>query len=316
MAKPDWPSADKRVLLGTRIERVDGPAKTTGAAKYSYDINRPNMLWAKVLGSPHAHAEVVSIDTSAAEKMPGVKAVWKDDASIGLDSEGDGKVKYAGHILAAVAAETEEAATEAIYHVKVEYKVIAHEVRDNDPALSKVNPEKNEKGNVEEALGKAEVVHNGSYGCHVITHCCLEPHGQVAEFHDAELMVWPSTQAVWGYNTDRGLADAVELPQNKIRVDCQYMGAGFGSKFNVDKWGTICARLSKQTGRPVKLLLERDLELAIAGNRPSAFANVKVGAMKDGTLVAMDTELWGTEAHSRFRATCRMSFPAFPIRAA
>jgi len=287
MAKVDWPAADQRTLIGKRIDRADGAVKATGAAKYSYDINRPNMLWAKVLGSPHAHAEVVSIDTSAAEKMPGVKAAWKDDSLIGKE------VLYAGQILAAVAAESEEAATEAIHHVKVEYKVADHDIRDNDPALSKANPDKREQGNVEEALGKAEVVHSGSYGCPVITHCCLEPHGQVAEFRDGELMVWASTQAVSGY-ADRGLADAVELSQNKIRVDCQYMGAGFGSKFNVDKWGTICARLSKLSGRPVKLLLERDLELAIAGNRPSAFANVKVGAMKDGTVVALDAEVWGT----------------------
>ncbi len=293
MAKVDWPTADQRTLLGKRVDRADGPVKATGAAKYSYDINRPGMLWAKVLGSPHAHAEVVSIDTSAAEKMPGVKAAWKDDSLLGRDSEGDGKIKYAGQILAAVAAETEEAAAEAIHHVKVEYKGIDHDIRDNDPALSKVKPDSREQGNVEEALAKAEVVHTGSYGCPVITHCCLEPHGQVAEYRDGELLVWPSTQAVSGY-ADRGLADAVELPQNKIRVDCQYMGAGFGSKFSVDKWGAICARLSKQTGRPVKLLLERDMELAIAGNRPSAFANVKVGSTKDGTLVALDAEVWGT----------------------
>src|SRR2546425_291024 len=158
MAKVEWPAADKRSLLGKRIDRADGPVKATGAAKYSYDINRPGMLWAKVLGSPHAHAEVVSIDISSAEKMPGVKAAWKDDSLVGKE------VLYAGQILAAVAAETEEAAAEAIHHVKVEYRVIDHDIRDNDPALSKAAPDKKEQGNVDEALGKAEVVHSGSYG--------------------------------------------------------------------------------------------------------------------------------------------------------
>jgi xanthine dehydrogenase YagR molybdenum-binding subunit len=110
---------------------------------------------------------------------------------------------------------------------------------------------------------------------------------------DGELYVWPSTQNVSGY-ADRGLADATEIPQNKIHVDCQYMGGGFGSKFNPDKWGIIGASLSKQTGRPVKLMLERDLELMSAGNRPSAFAKIKVGASKDGKIQAIDGEIWGT----------------------
>jgi len=291
MAKAEWPAAGQRALLGTRVSRADGPLKTTGAAKYSYDINRPGMLWAKLLASPHPHAEIVSIDVAAAEKQPGVKAAWKDEALIGKE------VLYAGQIVAAVAAETEEQAEEAIHHIRVEYKVLEHNVRDADPALSRGNPDRKEQGNVEEALGKSDVVHTGAYGIPVITHCCLEAHGQVTELRDGELLVWPSTQNVSGY-ADRALADATGVAQNKIRVDCQHMGGGFGSKFGVDKWGTIGALLSKQTGRPVKLMLDRDLELAIAGNRPSTFANIKVGAMKDGTLTALDCELWGTSGMS------------------
>jgi xanthine dehydrogenase YagR molybdenum-binding subunit len=157
----------------------------------------------------------------------------------------------------------------------------------------KDKPNERKAGNLEDAFSKADVVVNGNYGCPTITHCCLEPHGQVTEFRDGELYVWPSTQAVSGY-ADRSLAEAAEVPQNKIHVDCQYMGGGFGSKFNVDKWGTISAQLSKRTGRPVKLMLDRDLELMIAGNRPSAYAKIKVGAMRDGTVSAVDCEVWGT----------------------
>src|SRR2546425_7812185 len=107
MAKVEWPAADKRSLIGKRIDRIDGPMKATGAAKYSYDINRPGMLWAKLLTSPHAHAEVVSVDLSPAAAMPRVKATWRDEDIIGKE------VRYAGQIVAAVAAETEEAAEEA-----------------------------------------------------------------------------------------------------------------------------------------------------------------------------------------------------------
>jgi len=285
MVKADWPSADKRTLIGKRISRIDSPLKTTGTAKYSFDINRPGMLWAKLVTSPYAKAEIVNIDTSAAAALPGVKGVWKSD---------DVKAaQYVGQILAAIAAETEEIATEAASLVRVQYNKQEHQVVDSDPQMAKDRPSNRQTGDVEKAFGDEETVTvKGFYGIPVITHCCLESHGQVTEVKDGELYVWPSTQNVSRY-TDR-LGDAVEIPQNKIHVDCQHMGGGFGSKFAFDKWGEIGAILSKQTGRPVKLMLDRDLELMIAGNRPSAYANIKVGAKKDGTVTAVEAEIWGT----------------------
>src|SRR5436190_11058962 len=105
MAKVEWPKAEKRSLIGKRIERIDGPVKATGTAKYSFDINRPGMLWAKVVTSPYAKAVLVSVDLSAAQAMPGVQVVWKDDSLIGKEENG---IQYAGQIVAAVAAVTEE----------------------------------------------------------------------------------------------------------------------------------------------------------------------------------------------------------------
>jgi xanthine dehydrogenase YagR molybdenum-binding subunit len=284
MAKVDWPPAEKRTLIGKRIDRADGPVKATGAAKYSYDINRPGMLYAKLVTSPHARAEVSGIDASAAEGMRGVKAVWKDTELK--------EVQYAGQIVAAVAAETEEIAAEAATRVKVQYKPVDHQVVDSDPALSKDRPSNRESGNVNDEMAKADKVVSGEYGIPVITHCCLESHGQVMEVRDGELFVWPSTQNVSRYS-DR-LGESVGVDQNKIHVECQYMGGGFGSKFGYDKWGTVCGALAKQTGRPVKLMLDRDVELMTAGNRPSAFATIKVAAKKDGTVTAVDAEVWGT----------------------
>src|SRR5215216_5437251 len=132
MAKVDWPAAEKRSLMGKRISRIDAPLKTTGAAKYSYDINRPGMLWAKLVTSPHAKADIGDIDTSAAEKLPGVKAVWKETETK--------SATYIGQIIAAVAAETEEIATEAARLVKVQYTPQEHQVVDTDPELSKDRP--------------------------------------------------------------------------------------------------------------------------------------------------------------------------------
>lgn len=294
MATAKWPPLDKCLLIGKRINRVDGPMKTTGAAKYSYDINLKGMLWAKLVTSPHPLATLESIDPSAAKAMPGVDAVWVDDSLIGKE------LQYVGQIVACVAARTEEIATEAATKVKVTYKPQAHEVRDNDPALSKDRPSKREDGKVDEALGKAEVTHSGEYSIPVITHCCLEPHGQVTDWRDGVMTIWPSTQNVSRY-ADR-MGETMGVEQNKIKVDCQYMGGGFGSKFNFDKWGTIGGILAKQTGKPIKLMLERDLELMIAGNRPSAFATIKVGAQKSGLITAVDAEVWGTGGSGGYNA--------------
>src|SRR5947199_7039668 len=131
MAKIDWPAPEKRSLIGKRIDRADGPAKATGAAKYSYDINPPGLLWAKLVTSPHAKAEIANLDLSAAAALPGVKATWKDDLK---------EVQYVGQIVAAVAAETEEIATEAAQLVKAEYKPPGQQVRDMDASLSKDQP--------------------------------------------------------------------------------------------------------------------------------------------------------------------------------
>lgn len=288
MLKVDWPPAEKRRLIGKRIDRLDGPEKTTGTAKYSYDINRPGMLYAKLVTSPHAKASIVSVNPSAAKALAGVEAVWVDE---------DLKdVFYVGQIVAAVAARTEEIAEEAARLVQVEYRPQAHQVVDSDAKIfdsGKDRPAKRDQGNVDDAFTKADKIIEGEYGLPVITHCCLESHGQVAEVRNGEMFIWPSTQAVSGY-ADRSISDEVEIEQNKIHVDCQYMGGGFGSKFNPGKWGTIGAVLAKQTGKPVKLMLDRDLELMIAGNRPSGYAKIKVGAMKDGSITAMEAEVWGT----------------------
>src|SRR5437867_2473760 len=151
MAKIAWPEADHRALIGKRISRLDGPAKSTGAAKYSFDINRPGMLYAKLLVSPHARADLVSIDTSAAEAFSGVKGVWK------AESASEKKIQYAGQIIAVVAATTEEIAREALGKIKVEYTVLEHQVADTNADLSKEKADTKEQGNVDEAFAKADV---------------------------------------------------------------------------------------------------------------------------------------------------------------
>ena len=289
MADYKWPAADKRSLIGKRISRIDGPAKASGRAKYSFDVNRPGMLFGKMILSPYAHAKVTKIDTSAAEKMPGVKAVT-------LIWETGKEVQWAGQEIAAVAAETEEQSRDAARAIKVEYEVLPHLVTDSTPEQAGADRSKQlseqKTGDPDAAFAQATATIESTYGSSVITHCCLESHGQVTEWEGDNLTVHASTQNVSGISNE--YAPALQIPAGNVRILTQYMGGGFGSKFQSDIWGLACARLAKQAGRAVKMLLERDHELMVAGARPSIYAKVKVGAKADGTLVAWKSESWGT----------------------
>ena len=294
MADYHWPPANHRALIGKRIKRIDGPQKSSGRAQYSYDINRPNMLWGKMATCPYAHAKVTKIDTSAAEAMPGVKGV------VTIVPEGQ-EVLWAGQEIVAVAADSEERAESAAEAVKIEYQQLPYLVTDTDSQSAGSQYSKqlgqNVTGNPDQGFQQAEVVSEGTYGIPVITHCCLETHGQVTEWDGDNLTVWESTQNVSGMAGEyvQGLGEqGIKIPANNIRVITQYMGGGFGSKFAADSWGIACAQLAKKTGRPVKMMLERDHELMVAGCRPSMHAHVKVGAKRDGTLVAWESESWGT----------------------
>jgi xanthine dehydrogenase YagR molybdenum-binding subunit len=284
-----WPAPDQRALIGKSISRIDGPWKSSGRIKYSYDVNRPGMLYGRMVLCPYAHAKVTKIDTSEAENMPGVKAVQI--------IFGEGKeLLWAGQEVVALAAETEDQARDAARKVHVEYQQLPFLVLDTTPdqAGSPFTKQMEEKttGDPSAGFAQAEVTHEGRYGARVITHCCLESHGQVSEWNGDALTAWASTQNVSGIGGEIG--EGVGTPASKIEVITPVMGGGFGSKFAADAWGVACAQLAKKAGRPVKMLLERDQELTVAGSRPSIYADVKVAAKKDGTLLAWDSHSWGT----------------------
>ena len=294
---PSWPAAPE--LLGKPTPRIDGPAKATGRARYTYDIHRPGMLYARILRSPHAHARVRSIDLSAAEKAPGVKAVLP---IVDLSKPETAVVRYQGEEIAAVAAETEEQARDAVRLIKVDYEVLPHLATVEQamrPEAPRVFPEGNvraglveEEGDIEAGFKAAAHIVEGVYSTQVQTHVCLETHGCVCEWEGDRLTAWVSTQAVHG--TREGFAKALGIPQANVRVITEYMGGGFGSKFGPDVQGIVCARLAKLAGRPVKLMLDRKEEHLATGNRPSAYACVRAGVSADGKLTAFDAETWGT----------------------
>ena len=293
MADYKWPDADKRTHIGKRVSRIDGAHKVSGRAKYSFDVNRPGMLFGKIVRSPHAHAMVKSIDTSAAEAMPGVKAVH----IMAQPGTPTAEVKWAGASVVALAAVDEPTAEDAARAIKVEYEVLPHLVIDADPKTAGADytrvANENKVGDPDKGFSEAEVTMEGSYGLAQITHCCLEPHGSVMEWEDDKnLLAHLSTQAVSGSVAQ--IARPLEMPATNVRVQQDHIGGGFGSKFGPDEWDITAARLSKKAGKPVKMFNERDAELMVAGARPSDYARVKIGVKKDGTITAWESQSWGS----------------------
>ena len=288
-----WP--EKPALLSTPIRRLDGPDKVTGRARYTYDINRPGMIYGKVVRSPYPHARVVSVDLAAAQRAPGVKAalVYREPGT---------QVMYQGDPVAAVAADTEERARDAARLVRVRYEPLPH-LANVEQAMAADAPQVFPNGNVRAgardetgdlAAGFANAAHtvDQTYSTHVITHVCLETHGCVCEWDGEKLTAWISTQAV--IQSAQQFAQALGIPQSNVHCITQYMGGGFGSKFGPDAQGIICAKLAKQANAPVKLMLDRKEEHLDTGNRPSATAHIRAGVSSDGTLTAFEADSWGT----------------------
>jgi xanthine dehydrogenase YagR molybdenum-binding subunit len=293
-----WP--EKPVVLSSRAKRLDGPDKVSGRAKYSFDINRPGMIFGRMVRSPHPHARIVAVDLAEARRAPGVKAalVWKEPGA---------QVMYQGDPVAAIAADTEEQAIDAARLVKVTYDVMSH-VANVEQAMAADAPKifeslqgvtgNQRRGNVDETgdldagFKAAAHVIEQTYQTHVITHVCMESHGCVCEWDGDKLTAWVSTQGVHG--TKDGFASGLKIPSANVRVITQYMGGGFGSKFGPDSQGLICAKLAQEAKVPVKLFLDRKEEHLDTGNRPSAHAKIKAGVSADGMLTAFDATSWGT----------------------
>ena len=327
---PVWPINKDLKYVGKSHERLDGYAKVTGRARYTSDVQLPGMLYAKFVSASVPHAKVVSVDTSAAERHPGVKAVHVIQHISGnavlrdpsLEQVKYPVVRYAGQPIAAVAATTPYAAEEAAALVKVQYEALPFVV-DLDKARASDAPQVfpgaadqegtagggggphnvTQTGNihgpsihkvadVEQGLRDAEVVVEGRYVTQVQTHSALETHGIVADWKPELLTVYASTQGTASVREE--LAGYFKLPMTQVRVITEYMGGGFGAKFGAGNHGVVAAALSKKTGAPVRLMLDRKEEHLSVGNRPSSDQMLRIGAKKDGTLTAVHLVSYGT----------------------
>jgi xanthine dehydrogenase YagR molybdenum-binding subunit len=274
-------------LIGKSTRRVDGREIVTGQAKFTHDVKLPGMLSGKILRSPRAAAEVVSIDLAPALALPGVVTAIK---------LAEGQVRYAGEQVAAVAAVDEATAEKALGLIKVEYKSLpfvvdwqkaqepdAPLVRTGRPNVEPLNDY--ERGDVEKGLAEADVVVEHTYRTGVEIHHPTETHGSVAMWEGEHLVVVDSTQNVHGVRD--GLARALKYPAANITVIKTYMGGGFGSKLGLNDYTVVAANLAKETGRPVRIMLTRRENAMCVGYRPSSYQTYKVGAKKDGTLTAL-----------------------------
>jgi xanthine dehydrogenase YagR molybdenum-binding subunit len=270
--------------------RREGPQKVTGSAVYSSDVRLPGQLYARILRSPHPHARIVQIDTSRAEALPGVRAVvssasgaditWYEDSRLF-----DSTVRYVGDEVAAVAAESDELAEDALRLIDVEYLPLAFDVIDGKAANHKVQ----ERGNVLTGLREADVVVEETYTTGTALHNALEPHGCTAIWEGEALTLYESTQGIFAVRDD--VAEKLGLEKEKVRVITAHMGGGFGAKQIAWKHSVIAALLAKKAGRPVQLMLDRTAENLASGNRNATRQHLRLGAKRDGRLTAIDARI-------------------------
>ena len=302
---PRWGTDAALTVVGRPHPRVEGEEKVTGRARYTYDVRLPGLLYARVLRSLLPHARIRRVDTSRAEALPGVRAVlssanapeiaWYKDSLLF-----DRTVRFVGDEVAAVAADTEEVAEDALRLIEVEYEPLPF-VIDLEAALRPEAPQLRESGNVagepkvyqrgdpEAGFREADVIIDEVYTTQAALHNCLEPHGCTAAWEGDHFTLWDSTQSV--FEVREQVAEKLELPEHHVRVIKQHMGGGFGSKQVAWKHTVIAALLSKQAGRPVQLMLDREAENLAAGNRNPTRQRVRLGATRDGTLTALSCHI-------------------------
>jgi xanthine dehydrogenase molybdenum-binding subunit len=333
-------------VIGTRPIRPDGVEKVTGRAQYGADIRLPGLIYGRILRSPHAHAKIKSIDTSAAEKIVGVMGVvtHKDlPANVGGEADlgeggpvnirelsdnvlASGKVLYHGHAVAAVCATSSHLAEEALKAIKVEYEVLPPvlDVRDamrpDAPLLDEARRTKEMDGSlgdkpsniashlrfaggdVEAAFAAADKVVEHEYNTKMVHQGYIEPHAATSTWNtDGTITIWTSTQGPFSV---RGLtAMVLRQPVSKIRVIPLEIGGGFGGK-TVIYFEPLAALLSKKSGRPVKITMNRTEVLEATG--PTSGGNIKIKMAVKGDRISAVKATMAYEAGA---------FPGSPVGA-
>ncbi|MBI2939076.1 MAG: xanthine dehydrogenase family protein molybdopterin-binding subunit [Chloroflexi bacterium] len=301
-APPPWTEDTVLSLIGGARPRVDGPARVSGRAVYTADVRLPGMLYAKILRCPHAHARLRRIDVAPAMALRGVRAVLSHRTAPPIQWQNgvllfDETLRFAGDEVAAVAADDEDIAQDALELIEVDYEVLPFVV-DPEAALRpdapRIHPRGNrsspprvyQRGDVARGFADADIVVETVVRTPTALHNCMEPHGSVAWRDGDTLVIWDSTQHVHGVREQ--VAETLGLPLSRVRVISEYIGGGFGSKQGVGKYTIIAALLARLTSRPVQLMLDRREENLATGNRHETIQRLRIGARRDGSLTAID----------------------------
>jgi xanthine dehydrogenase molybdenum-binding subunit len=301
-------------IVGKPTPRIDAYERVTGQAQYTGDIQLPGMLYARVLRSPLPHAKIVSIDTSKAEKLPGVKAViHHGNAQVPWSSGGhthkrfifNNPVRYVGDAVAAVAATDRHIAEDALGLIEVKYEKLPYVLDPNEalkPDAPRIAPEGNLSvgkgafsapieeswGDLEKGFKEADRVFEDTYITKHVNNAQLERRVSVAKWDAGKLTVFASTQGVSNARTD--IAKDFNLPLSKVRVVCKYMGGGFGNKNQAQDYDYMAAVLARVSGQPVKLEFTREDDYIGMHGRWSSEQHYKIGVKKDGTITAVELD--------------------------
>ena len=318
-------------VIGTRPVRPDGADKVTGRAIYGADMRLTGMLHGKVLRSPHAHARIKSIDTSKAKALPGVKAVVTahdmpkaedrmanlGEMSVNVKHLSNNalayeKVLYRGHAVAAVAATNVHVAEEALNLIEVDYEVLPAAIdvldamKDDAPILHEdlmsmelgqqtdkvsnvVNHFQHKLGDTASGFGEADVVIEREFDTATVHQGYIEPHNATAMWNEeGHLSIWTSTQGA--FVVQRQVAEVLGISVSQVSVTPCEIGGGFGGKISV-YLEPVAAVLSRETGRPVKIIMSRIEEFEGTGPTPASHIKVKMGATNDGRIVAAEADL-------------------------
>lgn len=306
-------------VVGKPAVRRSARQKVTGQAKYSTDISLPGMLYCLILRSKIPRGRVRSIDTTSAAEVPGVKLIltpWNfPEMPVEKTAEGNvvarrrpiaGEVRFVGDEIAAVVAETEAAAEDALHLLKVEYEELPAVIEPEDAlkngapqitaSAGNINGEKPdvyERGNLQKGEAEADWVCEQQYTTEVQHHNPLEPHCCVALWQNDELTLWDSNQGPHAVKDH--MVARLGIPSNKIRIVNEFVGGGFGSKNRSKPYHYIAAMASRFTGRPVRLTHSRRDEFIAARHRAKTQHRLKAGIRKDGSLTFLYHKTTGQE---------------------